>query len=1142
MTLRAVHSNRTEALFRALVAALAPPDPFAPQTIVVGSHVMARWLTREIALARGVFAGIHITTFDQFVENTWAGTDADPDLVALDRDQLAAAIASVLVDDRFVATLPPVAAYLAAASGAGDGAGPRRVQLANHLARLAWTYATTRPDWMADFGAGRPCRELQSDATARWQAAIFGEAMARLGQRTVAPIPMLPWLRRHAGLTPPQVGSIHVFGMSYFQRAQLEALTDLGTTTDVTVYLLNPCNELWDDVSGRTGTQVHDEPLLLPLWGRALKDTLAALVERTGGDIEDAFAPGVAATARDALLVDTAARTGPSQRAPLPAGIHVFACANPRRELEAIAAAIRNEIDRAGAAGARCSPEQGVLRANQIVVWIASDVETYLALAPSAFEAVGVPCHLIDAPIDDRGRIGEALLALLELPTSAMTRSDLLRVMTHPALLANHPHVDVADWVRWTERLGIVHGRDAASHAGTYLADHPDKFHWDQGVRRLALGAFMVGGERGAARIADIDVLPEEVRPDQQASAATYALLVRSLSADAAWLAAHEATLVEWAEIFVAVVDSYLSVPTARDARTEDRSDSSRDIDRVRSLLARIARVDIDGRRMGFREARQHAVSRLLAARQDRGEPLAYGVTIAPLRTHRAIPFEIACVVGLDDSQFPASEHISPLDVRASASARPGDVSARDRDRHAFFEVVLGARRALYLSHVAVEPTSGAPVAPSSVVSELADALAPYIGASSSREALERITVRHPLHRFSGSAGAETAPPAVARERWAVRVRDAITHWLCARNVAVPDADGMLALLAHPSLTALRRELGMADPPAETPSIAAAKALRTISFAHLRSFLESPVQAWAQVVLDLDEIPDEAALDHSDEPFHLDRPTRAVVLRNVFAAHLHDPQTTLEQHYDAIAHDYALRSQFPVGVFGAAARAVDLRTMHKWREELGPIAVGAATRIAFGRASWAMGRRAASPVELVPAIDLQLAPDRGVRLVGTTEVLVRAGDRALSIIPVLSTVDAKSRYHLRGALDHLGLAAAGLATHGHDHVLLDPDGGVKRVRHDAWTRAEAHDYLAALTRELLDAPHGYLLPFDVLVRALSNAPRSGVTYGDPTEGLGFGPIERRDGLALPRDVREIARRRLGPLVARMVGDHSFEAP
>ena len=66
--LRAVHSNRIESLLSELVRALPAPDPFAPSTIIVGSHLIARWLSREIALARGICAGLDLVTFDGFVE------------------------------------------------------------------------------------------------------------------------------------------------------------------------------------------------------------------------------------------------------------------------------------------------------------------------------------------------------------------------------------------------------------------------------------------------------------------------------------------------------------------------------------------------------------------------------------------------------------------------------------------------------------------------------------------------------------------------------------------------------------------------------------------------------------------------------------------------------------------------------------------------------------------------------------------------------------------------------------------------------------------------------------------------------------------------------------------------------------------
>src|SRR5690606_25114148 len=88
-----------------------------------------------------------------------------------------------------------------------------------------------------------------------------------------------------------------------------------------------------------------------------------------------------------------------------------------------------------------------------------------------------------------------------------------------------------------------------------------------------------------------------------------------------------------------------------------------------------------------------------------------------------------------------------------------------------------------------------------------------------------------------------------------------------------------------------------------------------------------------------------------------------------------------------------------------------------------------------------------------------------------------------------------------------------------------------------WSEAEAREYLAMLIGELLDAPHGYLLPFDHLVAALQGKP-PGRQYGSDTlPVLGYGPIDRVDGLAAPLDPGAIARRRLAPLAVRMRGDH-----
>jgi exodeoxyribonuclease V gamma subunit len=691
--------------------------------------------------------------------------------------------------------------------------------------------------------------------------------------------------------------------------------------------------------------------------------------------------------------------------------------------------------------------------------------------------------------------------------------------MTHPAVLAAHPHVDAADWVRWTERLGIAHGADGDAHKDTYLEEHPGHFHWDQGVRRLAVGAFMVGerGHRGAARIANLEVAPEEVRPDQQASAATYALLVRSLCEDAAWLGRFEAPLARWAEVLAGLVDVYLA---PRD------TDSTRDLERVRAMLAGLAHLDLDGRAVGFREAREHAARQLETARANRGEPLAAGVMVGPIAAMRAVPVRISFVAGLDEGAFPAGDQPSPLDLRSTP--RPGDVSPRDRDRAAFLEVLLGAREALYLSYVAVEAKSGQALGPSPVVLELADALAPYLGASSSREALARITVRQALHRFG--AGASAIVPAIERERWGCTVRDAVRTHLRTHGQPIPDEDGLFALLSHPAQAELRAALAIVEAPGRVPATATT---RSLTIANLRSFIEYPIQAWATAVLGLDELPDDEAIERSDEPFHLDKPDRARLLREVFASQLQNSGAPIAAAYDAAVADAQLRGQFPVGVFAEAARTNDLAMLEAWRAGIGPMTAGSAKRYGFGRAS--------SPgADLVPALSLELSGGRTLRITGQTELLVVRGTEITSIVTLMREIASKSNYHLRGAFDHLMLAAAGLTPGRFVHKLIDREGTVCEIEHEPWTTADARGYLAGLATELLDEAHGYLLPFEACVKVLAGG-RPSVKVSDRANHLGFGPIERQDGLDLPPDAAAIARRRLLPLVERMRGnEHGFE--
>lgn len=1177
--LRVVHSNRSAALADALIEQIGGRmNPFEPVRVVVAGRLLQRWLTRQLAERHGVATGIVWQSFESMLVAAYTAESGRAQrLAVLDRGALPQALASVLSElgrpapepgDELVSALDPVRAYL----DGGDALDvARRVQLAERLADLYWSYALSRPGWLQAWEKRRPVAELAHDPAAAWQAELWARLLERVsegGRRrgarwTIAPL--LPALRRELALPPPRLGAFAVIGHPYLTRAYLDALTDLALASEVTLYLVNPCQELWDDVAAG---QLASEPAPLALWGRPIRDTVAALIERAAGDFDDRFVdplaagePPAEASALAALWHDVLHRTPPGSPTAdvLPArraGVTVLACPSLRRELEVIGSTILQLLS-----------EDRTLRAHEIAVLVAGrDADAYLEQAAAAFEAVGpVPCHLVDAPLAESGRIVDGLVALLELPTSKMTRRDLLRVMTHPAVIARYPHADAEQWVAWTERLGVARGADAASHRHTYLEEHGELFHWDQGIRRLAMGAFMVGerSERPPAKIGQRTLVPEELRSDVMASAATFSLLARSLIADALWMRDAVRPWTAWAEALIALVDAYLE-PIDESAVHE--------IERTRRMLAELAEHDLDSRPVELREVRELVVRRLSRLSTDRGEALASGVMVAPLSSFRALPFRHVFIAGLGDDTFPSSEGRHALDLRHEM--RFGDVSPRDRDRHTFFDAMLAAGDGVWLSYVALHAKSGDRAEPSPVIVELADALAPYLGADSGARALDDLTQVHPLHRFDERyRGAPGGPlgsraPGTRREAWAHDVRAQMVAHLRARGSGVPDEDRLqqhLAVSERPALTELAARLGVLAPapvePAPEPAPSAepreappastgergvwprasaqrsrpSAGPRTLGVATLRDFLEHPVQAWARAVLGLEELADEILLEKSDEPFSVGAAERARLLRDVMAAHLRDPSRPLAQLYEAEVAARRLRSKFPVGVFGRAVKKVDLAVLEIWRGALGPIEAGAVAVARHG-----FGRAYASHTTLHDAIELEVRIGgelQALRLVGQTELLIGHHGSV-----IFKTGSAKEREHLRGAFDNLLLAAAGLVETGHCHVIIDGQGKTERVEHEGWRQDEARGYLTALATELFGAPHGYVLTLQQLRDALRGrsvrAQRiTGTRYDDQL--LGYGPIRRGDGLGEPVSIEALASRRLGPLVSRMRGDHPF---
>ncbi len=143
-----------------------------------------------------------------------------------------------------------------------------------------------------------------------------------------------------------------------------------------------------------------------------------------------------------------------------------------------------------------------------------------------------------------------------------------------------------------------------------------------------------------------------------------------------------------------------------------------------------------------------------LIDRELRTDSLARGflsgaVTFCELVPMRSIPFEVVCLIGMNDDAFPRVDRRPDFDL-IGQHRRWGDRSRRDDDRYMFLEAVLSARRRLYLSYQGQSVQTQEAIPPSVVVQELLDTLNDsFTVAGPDGCAADSTIRRHPLQAFS---------------------------------------------------------------------------------------------------------------------------------------------------------------------------------------------------------------------------------------------------------------------------------------------------------------------------------------------------------------------------------------------------------
>ncbi|MEO6031344.1 MAG: exodeoxyribonuclease V subunit gamma [Burkholderiaceae bacterium] len=563
---------------------------------------------------------------------------------------------------------------------------------------------------------------------------------------------------------------IVLFGTTHIPNQTLEALCALSAHCQVLMAVPNPCRFHWADIidgrellraprhrhPSRAGRElasvalqdmhVHAHPLLAA-WGRQARDFVRQLdtfddVEQTRARFDaprvDLFDEGsggslleqVQARIRD--LVPLAEHPG-VEVPPADRSIVFHVAHSAQREVEILHDQLLHLF--ANAPGGRA------LNPREVVVMV-PDIDSFAAAIRSVFgqQARGHARYIPWGIADQRDRGHHPLLVALEwllrAPQQRFAFSELRDLLDVPAV-AQRFEIEAEDLpllVAWIEGAAIRWGLHTAHRESLGLQACGETNTWHFGLQRMLLG-YATG---------DLDAGFNDIEPYGEVAglsaglAGALAELLGTL--DAWWLdGAVPRSPHAWGERLRRLVTELFAATDDADRALMAALD-----DALTAWLQACEAATFDA-------AVDLAVVResWLEAVDESGAPRRFkagGVTFCTLLPMRAIPFEVVCLLGMNDGDYPRRSPRSDFDLMAlPGQSRPGDRSRRDDDRQLMLDALLSARRVLYVSWAGRSQRDNQEQAPSVLVAQLRD----YLAAGWGPEVVRERTVEHPMQPFS---------------------------------------------------------------------------------------------------------------------------------------------------------------------------------------------------------------------------------------------------------------------------------------------------------------------------------------------------------------------------------------------------------
>lgn len=743
--MRLYTSNRLEVLADRLAEVVAGPgpSPLEPETIVVRSRGMERWLSMRLSTAIGIWANgrfpfPNVLIWDAFraaLPDLPENDHWDPDVLTW---RVMKALPGLLDRDAF----QPLLNYLVE-----DDDGLKRFQLAGRIAHVFDQYTVFRPAMLGRWEEG------QEEDEEAWQADLWRTLNHGDDSSHKAALRREFLSRADAGgLSDVNLPArISVFGISALPPLHLSVFHALAERSDVHLFLLDPCREYWLDLFSEKsaaraihreagpGVEVADLHLetghpLLASTGRSGRDFLSRVLDLPGTQSDEGFEdPGddtlLHCLQSDILRLHDRGSERPKTLAHHDRSVQVHSCHGPMREIEILHDQVLDLLQ-----------ETPGLEPRDVLV-MTPDIESYAPYITAVFGGQDpnrrIPFSIADRNARGSSPVADAFLRILGLHCGRFTSAEVLDLLELSAIrrrfrLQTGDLDRIRDWVRG---VGIRWGLDGSDRARHELPPFEEN-SWRAGLDRLLLGYALPGDP---TRLFE-GVLPyDHVEGEEAGILGHFVDFTEQLFQQVRSLG-EKRPLVRWAEDLQALVAALFQA----DDETQWETGA------LDHLLDELRNQSITA---GFDEEPGLEVVRAwLAERLDR-DPMSAGfltggVTFSAMVPMRSIPFRVIALVGLNDGAFPRQSRPVGFDLMARHPA-PGDPSRRDEDRYLFLEALLSARDGLYLSYVGQNIRDNTEVPPSVLISEILEVVSKGFLSSAGGEVLDQVMTRHRLQAFN---------------------------------------------------------------------------------------------------------------------------------------------------------------------------------------------------------------------------------------------------------------------------------------------------------------------------------------------------------------------------------------------------------